>query len=103
MRLVRGAELPYNVSIVTTRLGIRELRDNLPAMMRRVRNGETLEVTHHGVPVAMISPVDDDPVARMVARGEATLPTPLDRPIRRTPGSGSRTVSEWLEEDRGAR
>jgi antitoxin (DNA-binding transcriptional repressor) of toxin-antitoxin stability system len=39
------------------RIGIRELRDTLTATIRRVRAGETFEVTHDGVPVALLAPV----------------------------------------------
>ena len=38
---------------VRSRIGIRELRDTLTATIRRVRSGETLEVTHDGEPVAI--------------------------------------------------
>lgn len=92
----------YIVGTMATRLGIRELRDNLPAMMRRVRDGEIIEVTHHGVPIAVISPVENDPIARLVARGEVTLPVPLERPIEPMPVTGEMTASEALQEDRGS-
>lgn len=87
---------------MATRMGIRELRDKLPAMLRRVRDGEVIEVTHHGVPIAVISPVEADPIAQLVARGEATLPVPLDSPIEPRPVTGEMTASEALEEDRGS-
>jgi prevent-host-death family protein len=86
---------------MATRLGIRELRDNLPAMMRRVRDGEIIEVTHHGVPIAVISPVvQDDIIAQLVARGEVTLPIPLEEPIEPMPVTGPMTASEALQEER---
>jgi prevent-host-death family protein len=43
-----------------SRIGIRELRDTLTATIRRVRNGETLEITHDGEPVAILAPVRGD-------------------------------------------
>lgn len=85
------------------RIGIRELRDTLTSSIRRVRNGETLEVTHDGQPVAIISPVPDDRVARLVAGGDVTAPVALDRPLRSFPVTGELTASEALEEDRSER
>jgi len=38
-------------------IGIRALRENLSKAIRRVRAGETLEVTDHGRPVARIVPI----------------------------------------------
>src|SRR5690242_5639510 len=38
-------------------MGIRELRDNLPAAIRDVRAGATIEVTDHGHPVARLVPI----------------------------------------------
>jgi antitoxin (DNA-binding transcriptional repressor) of toxin-antitoxin stability system len=85
------------------RIGIRELRDTLTATIRRVRQGETLEVTHDGVPVAILAPVPDDRIERLVAGGEATPPVELVKPLRRYPVTGSMTASEAIEEDRAER
>ncbi len=85
------------------RVGIRELRDTLTSTMRRVRNGETLEVTHDGVPVALLAPIPPDPVQRLIAEGAATPPVALDRPIRRRPSSTGVTASQALEDDRAER
>jgi prevent-host-death family protein len=78
------------------RVGVRELRQNLSVYLRRVRSGETLEVTERGRPVATLQPIvdPDDPLARLAARGVplrrgagnlAELPPPvkveLDRPL----------------------
>jgi len=38
-------------------VGIREIRQNLSKYLKRVEEGETFEVTDHGRPVAMLSPV----------------------------------------------
>jgi prevent-host-death family protein len=40
-----------------TQIGIRELREGLSGALRRVRAGETIEVTDRGRPVARIVPV----------------------------------------------
>jgi prevent-host-death family protein len=78
------------------RVGVRELRQNLSVYLRRVRRGETLEVTERGKPVAVLQPIvdPDDRFARLEARGIAIrrgagnlteLPPPakvkLDRPL----------------------
>ena len=39
------------------RVGIRELRQNLSIYVDRVKEGETLEVTEHGHPVAELGPL----------------------------------------------
>ena len=38
-------------------VGIREIRQHLSKYLKRVAEGETFEVTDHGRPVAMLSPV----------------------------------------------
>lgn len=84
-----------------TRVGIRELRDNLTALMRRVRDGETIEVTHHGKPVAVISPAQDDWLAHLEAIGELI---PATRSMRDLPPprpwTGGKTPFEILMEER---
>ena len=39
------------------RVGIRELRQNLSVYLRRVQQGESLEVTERGRPVAVLGPL----------------------------------------------
>jgi prevent-host-death family protein len=85
------------------RMGIRELRDTLTATIRRVRAGETIEVTHDGVPVALLTPVPAGRVDRLVAAGEATRGMRGARPKRGHPVTGPRTASEALAEDRADR
>ena len=81
-------------------IGIRELRDTLTATIRRVRAGETIEVTHDGVPVAVISPMPSDWMAHLVASGEVSTAKPLERPLRRFQVTGPLTASAALQEDR---
>ena len=83
-----------------SRIGIRELRDTLTATIRRVRNGEILEVTHDGVPVAVLAPVPRDRIEQLVAGGDVTAPTALREPLRRFPATGELTATEALEDDR---
>src|SRR5687767_2952768 len=56
------------------RVGIRELRQNLSIYVDRVKEGETLEVTEHGQPVAELRPVTRS-ISRydqLVAEGKIT-------------------------------
>jgi prevent-host-death family protein len=84
-------------------MGIRQLRDTLTATIRRVQRGETIEVTHHGAPVAVLAPVPADHIERLVASGEVTPGRPLDRPLRRYPVTGMLSASQAIEEDRAER
>jgi prevent-host-death family protein len=84
-------------------MGIRELRDTLTATIRRVQRGETIEVTHHGVPVAVLGPVPAGRIARLVAAGDVSVGRPLERPRERFPVTGAVTASEALAEDRAER
>jgi prevent-host-death family protein len=72
------------------RVGVRELRQNLSVYLRRVGEGETLEVTDHGHPVARLTPLprSDSVLERLIAEGKATPATariedlpPLTGPI----------------------
>jgi prevent-host-death family protein len=53
------------------RVGVRELRQNLSVYLRRVKEGESLEVTEHGHPVAVLAPLRESESAydRLVAQG----------------------------------
>ena len=85
---------------MTTRIGIRELRDTLTQTIRRVARGETIEVTHHGEPVAVIAPVPAGRVERLVVAGDVSRGRPLERLPRRFPVIGTQTASRALEDDR---
>jgi prevent-host-death family protein len=91
-------------------IGVREARQNLSVYLDRVKAGESLTITEHGRPVAVLRPVksgsasDDDAYAAMI---EAGLITPAKRPFVARPiparRPGERSVSEvWddLREDR---
>ena len=62
-------------------MGIKELRDSLTQVLRRVDAGERIEVTRDGEPIAAIVPLPEDPLARLVAEGRARPPL---RPFRAT-------------------
>ena len=86
-----------------TRMGIRELRDTLTQTIRRVRNGESIEITHDGKPVARIVPHQEDLRARLIAEGKLHPPRrprtyPLPPPVEQT---GPISASEALADDRG--
>jgi antitoxin (DNA-binding transcriptional repressor) of toxin-antitoxin stability system len=85
------------------RIGIRELRDTLTTTIRRVRQGETLEITDDGVPVAILAPLPVDRVGQLVAGGEATPPTKPVDPLRRYPATGTVAAGKAIEEDRAER
>lgn len=88
---------------MATQMGIRQLRDSLTATIRRVQGGETIEVTHHGSPVAVLAPVPDDRIARLIAAGDVEPGRPLERPLRRHPVIGELSASDAIEDDRAER
>ena len=92
---------------VMERVGVRELRQNLSVYLRRVRRGESLEVTERGQPVAVLQPIPStlDPLAALAARGIAVrrgrgnladlaAPVPLDA------GRSASGALQELREDR---
>jgi prevent-host-death family protein len=87
---------------VMERVGVRELRQNLSVYLRRVRRGESLEVTERGEPVAVLQPTSSagDPLAALVARGIAVRRgtgnlVDLDAPV---PVDVDLSASEALQE-----
>ena len=56
------------------RVGVRELRQNLSVYLRRVKEGEALDVTEHGRTVARLVPAreHESVLGRLVAEGKAT-------------------------------
>jgi prevent-host-death family protein len=88
------------------RVGVRELRQNLSVYLRRVREGETLEVTERGQPVARLTPLPEhsDLRGRLIAEGRLIrrlteardLPQPVDDPALRPTSK----ILDELREDR---
>lgn len=72
------------------RVGVRELRQNASAVLRRVEAGEVVEVTDRGRPVARIVPMHEaSRLEQLLAEGRASGATGdvLDiKPIPRTAG-----------------
>jgi len=55
-----------------TSIGIRELRQNASKYLRRVKDGETIEITDHGTPVARLVPIYESRLEQLIAEGKAT-------------------------------
>jgi prevent-host-death family protein len=53
-------------------VGVRELRQQASAVLKRVVNGEVIEVTDHGHPIARIVPLRPGPLDQLVLEGRAT-------------------------------
>jgi prevent-host-death family protein len=88
------------------RVGVRELRQNLSVYLRRVKAGETLEVTEHGQAVARLTPQPAEtlsPLQRLVAEGRATAPTRshknLPPPLKTEGVSVSEVLRQMRDED----
>lgn len=59
-----------------TSVGIRELRQRASELLRRVENGETIEITDRGRPVAILSPLPEgSPLDRLRRAGEVDTAT----------------------------
>jgi prevent-host-death family protein len=85
------------------RVGVRELRLNLSAWLRRVREGEAFEVTDRGEPVALLAPLphDDDPLALLAKRGQIARRgdgTPFELPTLRYTRSTEDILDELRED-----
>ncbi len=84
-------------------VGVRELRQNLSVYLRRVENGESLEVTARGRTVALLSPLNAELSTwdRLIAEGKVS---PADRPVaalpRPLPPQGGKSISKALQEVR---
>jgi prevent-host-death family protein len=57
-------------------VGVRELRQHASELLRRVGQGETVEITDRGQPVALLTPMPQGtPLERMRAAGEIEAAT----------------------------
>ncbi|HEY8740091.1 MAG TPA: type II toxin-antitoxin system prevent-host-death family antitoxin [Candidatus Dormibacteraeota bacterium] len=87
-------------------VGIRELRQNASALIRRVIAGESIEVTDRGRPVARIVPLGGlDVLDQMVAEGRAGPPYGdlLDlKPLPARPGKAplSKVLADMRSDER---
>jgi len=75
------------------RVGIRELRANLAALVDQAADGERVVITVNGRPVAQLGPLDPGPgtlsLEDLAARGLVVLPRRPDRP------DPAATVEPW--------
>lgn len=82
-------------------VGIRELRNNLSRLLKRVRNGEELVITDRGRAVARLTALEEErPIDRLVAEGVVTAPSQAKRAApgeRETPDG---PVSELVTDQR---
>jgi prevent-host-death family protein len=73
-------------------VGVRELRQRASELLRLVEQGETVEITDRGRPVALLGPLPEgSPLERMRASGEIEPATEgiddLPEPVRLAPGT----------------
>lgn len=66
--------LCYHVDMTGHVVGIRELKQQASAVLRRVVAGEVVEVTDHGHPIARIVPLEPGLLRQLVRDGRATEP-----------------------------
>lgn len=87
---------------MTDRIGIRELRQHASRYVDRVAAGERFEVTNRGRLVAMLVPVEHDPLARLEASGQLRRATRevVDLPDAAPPKTGHPTATDALLADR---
>ena len=86
------------------RVGIRDLKSQLSAYLREVKNGQTIDITEHGQVIAQLVPVRktlEERLAGMVAAGLADwngeyLQPVTDKPKVRDGG----TVADLIVENR---
>lgn len=75
-------------------VGAYEAKTHLPALLERVARGERITITRHGVPVALLVPVDE---ARAIAPPEAIERM---RRLRRGKRLGGDSIRSLIEEGR---
>jgi prevent-host-death family protein len=88
-----------------SKVGVRELRQNLSVYLRRVKAGEALEVTDRGNVVALLVPLPDPdtPLERLIASGRATRPVSSLANLPALEGNPSTKLSDALQEEREER
>jgi prevent-host-death family protein len=89
-------------------VGVAQLRQNLSVYLRRVAEGETLRVTDHGYPVALLTPIrttGEEMLDRLEAEGLLVRGRRrsglLPKPLRATPGKPrlSEVLQQMRDED----
>jgi prevent-host-death family protein len=85
------------------RIGIRELNQHASRVIDRVRNGEVIEVTDRGKPVARVVPITDTPglLGRLVQEGRALPPAAMGViPMPPAVGDDGMSASDEVAEGR---
>ena len=85
------------------RIGIRELNQHASRVIDRVRNGEVIEVTYRGKPVAKVVPITDNPglLGRLVQEGRAVPPGARGTiPMPPPAGDARRSASDEVADGR---
>ncbi|MGI8608035.1 MAG: type II toxin-antitoxin system Phd/YefM family antitoxin [Candidatus Dormibacteria bacterium] len=88
------------------RVGVREIRQNLSIYLVRVRAGESLEITEHGRPVAILTPTAERSSAlqRLISDGRVRPPRhrwrSIPPPLKLTWPKGAPSMSAILDEQR---
>jgi prevent-host-death family protein len=80
------------------RIGVRALQQHASAILRRVRRGESIEVTERGQPVALLTPPQYSLLDQLRAAGRLTsaLGDLLDLPMPPKPSPGVELPSKRL-------
>lgn len=86
------------------RIGVRALQQHASAVLRRVRRGESIEVTERGRPVALLTPPQHSLLDQLRAAGRLTPATGdlLDLPMPPKPSPGVELPSKRLARMRRA-
>jgi prevent-host-death family protein len=86
------------------RIGVRALQQHASAVLRRVRRGESIEVTERGRPVALLTPPQHGLLDQLRAAGRLTPATGdlLDLPMPPKPSPGAELPSKRLARMRRA-
>ncbi|GAA1741839.1 type II toxin-antitoxin system Phd/YefM family antitoxin [Microcella frigidaquae] len=95
------------------RIGVRELRQNASTYLDRVKQGESIEVTERGVPVAIIGPVPMVKKSRVQeliderrmtpGRGGSAAWLAANPPTPINPEYGGPSIADLLDEQREER
>ncbi len=84
-------------------IGVRELRQRASEYLRLVEHGETVEVTDHGRPVALLVPIPEEPLARLSREGRVRAPKDpwnVDSIVSSALRPGASPLSQVLQEMR---
>ena len=97
------AEPSATMCVMRSKVGVRELRQNLSVYLRRVLDGDVFEVTDRGQPVAVLSPLPEaaTPLMRLRREGRVIRASSGDLLELGLPrGKPDRKLSEALLADR---